>query len=149
MQNTNRISRAGLLSCAFLMSASTRAGVAIGGAILSAAIICGAPASAAEEEGTPSVMPPLIYSPSAKFCGKSSEPGGKEVCFTSSGNILQEANEGPPIDPNVFEEQQKKLQEDLQKRADEIRKKLMQGGTRPSAPLRRGSELLPPCLPNC
>jgi hypothetical protein len=134
----------------FVMSASTRAGVAIGGAILSAAIICGAPAAAAEEEGTPSAMPSLIFSPSAKFCVKSSEPGGKEVCFTGSGNILQEADEGPPTDPNVFEEQQKKLQEDLQKRADEIRKKLeSQGGTGPSAPLRKRPGLLPPCLPNC
>jgi hypothetical protein len=134
----------------FVMSASTTAGVAIGGAILSAAIICGAPTAAAEEEGTPSTMPPLVYSPSAKFCVKSSEPGGKEVCFTGSGNILQEANEGPPTDPNVFEEQQKKLQEDLQKRADEIRKKLeSQGGTGPSAPLRKGPGLLPSCLPNC
>jgi hypothetical protein len=134
----------------FVMSASTRAGVAIAGAILSAAIISGGPAAAVEEEGASSTMPPFIYSPSAKFCVKSSEPGGKEVCFTGSGNILQEANEGPPTDPKVFEEQQKKLQEDLQKRADELRKKLeSQDGTRPSAPLRRGSGLLPPCLPNC
>jgi hypothetical protein len=124
--------------------------VAIAGAILSAAIICGAPAAATEaQKGTPSAMPPLIYSPSAKFCVKSSEPGAKEVCFTSSGNILQEANEGPPTDPNVFEEQQRKLQEDLQKRADEIRKKLMQSGAGPSAPLRSGPGLLPACLPNC
>jgi hypothetical protein len=135
---------------AFVVPAPTRAGVAIAGAILSAAIICSAPAAAAEEERTPSVMPPLIYSPSAKFCVKSSEPGGKEVCFTGSGNILQETNEGPATDPNVFEEQQKKLQNDLQKRADEIRKKLeSQDGTRPSAPLPRGSGLLPACLPNC
>jgi hypothetical protein len=134
------------LRSAFVVSASTRAGTAIAGALLSAAIICGAPAAAAEEEGTPSIMP---SSPSAKFCVKSSEPGGKEVCFTGSG-ILQEANEGPPTDPNVFEEQQKKLQEDLQKRADELRKKLeSQGGTGPSAPLRKGLGLLPPCLPNC
>lgn len=133
----------------FVTSASPRAGATIAGAILSAAIISGGPTAAAEEEGTPSAMPPLVYSPSAKFCAKSSEPGGKEVCFTSSGNILPEANEGPPTDPNVFEEQQKKLQEDLQRRADEIRKKLMQGGTAPSAPLRRGSGLLPACLPNC
>jgi hypothetical protein len=121
--------------------------VAIAWAILSGAIICGAPSAAAEEEGTPSAMPPLIYSPSAKFCVKSSEPGGKEVCFTGSGNILQEANEGPPTDPNVFEEQQKKLQEDLQKRADEIRKKLeSQGGTGPSAPSVEGRGF---CLPAC
>lgn len=34
------------------------------------------------------------------------------------------AYEGPPTDPKVFEEQQKKLQEELQKRAEEARKKL-------------------------
>ena len=34
------------------------------------------------------------------------------------------AYDGPPTDPKVFEEQQKKLQEELQKRADEARKKL-------------------------
>src|SRR6266852_8356 len=50
----------------------------------------------------------------------------------NSGNSFQKANEGPATDPKVFEEQQKKLQEDLQKRADELRKKLeSQGGTLP------------------
>jgi invasion protein IalB len=49
----------------------------------------------------------------------------------NSGNSFQKANEGPPTDPKVFEEQQKKLQEDLQKRADELRKKLEQQGTPP------------------
>ncbi len=34
------------------------------------------------------------------------------------------ANEGPPTDPKVFEEQQRKLQEELQRRAEEARKKL-------------------------
>jgi hypothetical protein len=139
------------IGSSFVVSAST--GVAIAGAILSASIISGAPAVAAEaQEGAPSKMPPLIYSPSAEFCAKGSAPGAKEVCIT--GNIRlpnnQEANEGPPTDPMVFEEQQKKLQEDLQKRADELRKKLeSQGGTGPSAPLRKGPGLLPPCLPNC
>ncbi len=38
------------------------------------------------------------------------------------------AYDGPPTDPKVFEEQQKKLQEELQKRADEARKKLEQQG---------------------
>jgi invasion protein IalB len=50
----------------------------------------------------------------------------------NSGNSFQKANEGPPTDPKVFEAQQKKLQEDLQKRADELRKKLeSQGGAPP------------------
>ena len=34
------------------------------------------------------------------------------------------AYEGPPTDPKVFEEQQKKLQEELQKRAEDARKRL-------------------------
>jgi invasion protein IalB len=34
------------------------------------------------------------------------------------------ANEGPATDPKVFEEQQKKLQEELQRKAEEARKKL-------------------------
>ena len=38
------------------------------------------------------------------------------------------ANEGPPTDPKVFEEQQKKLQEELQRRAEEARKKLERNG---------------------
>ena len=47
----------------------------------------------------------------------------------NSGNSFQKANDGPPTDPKVFEEQQRKLQEDLQKRAEELRKKLeVQGG---------------------
>src|SRR5205814_4308762 len=36
------------------------------------------------------------------------------------------AYDGPPTDPKVFEENQKKLQEELQKRADQARKKLEQ-----------------------
>ena len=36
------------------------------------------------------------------------------------------ANEGPPTDPKVFEEQQKKLQAELQKKADEAAKRLQE-----------------------
>ena len=50
----------------------------------------------------------------------------------NTGNSFVKANEGPPTDPKVFEEQQKKLQEELQKRADEARKRLeSQGGAPP------------------
>jgi invasion protein IalB len=41
------------------------------------------------------------------------------------------ANEGPPTDPKMLEEQQKKLQDELQRRADEARKKLEQQQTAP------------------
>ena len=46
------------------------------------------------------------------------------------------AYDGPPTDPKVFEEQQKKLQEELQHRADEARKKLesQPGGRTAPAP---------------
>jgi hypothetical protein len=60
----------------FIVSAST--GVAIAGAILSAAIILGGPAAA---QSPTLEMPQLIYSPWAKFCGRGSL-GGREVCFT-------------------------------------------------------------------
>jgi invasion protein IalB len=44
------------------------------------------------------------------------------------------AYDGPPTDPKVFEETQKKLQEELQKRAEDARKKLeaTQGGGTPA-----------------
>jgi len=43
------------------------------------------------------------------------------------------ANEGPATDPKAYEEQQKKMQEDLQKKADELRKKLEQQQGAPAA----------------
>ncbi len=43
------------------------------------------------------------------------------------------AYDGPPTDPKVFEEQQKKLQEELQRRADEARQKLEQQQGSPGA----------------
>jgi invasion protein IalB len=48
----------------------------------------------------------------------------------ASGSFAK-AYDGPPTDPKVFEETQKKLQEELQKRADETRKKLE--ATQPTA----------------
>jgi invasion protein IalB len=46
------------------------------------------------------------------------------------------AYDGPPTDPKAFEEQQRKLQEELQKKAEEARKKLegSQGAAAPTAP---------------
>ncbi len=44
------------------------------------------------------------------------------------------AYDGPPTDPKVFEENQKKLQEELQKRADEARKRLEANPTAGGAP---------------
>ena len=49
------------------------------------------------------------------------------------------AFDGPPTDPKVFEENQKKLQEELQKRAEEQRKKLEAAGA-PGPPIRLRSK---------
>jgi invasion protein IalB len=46
---------------------------------------------------------------------------------------FSKAYDGPPTDPKVFEEQQKKLQDELQRRAEEARKKLeAQQGSAPT-----------------
>ena len=58
---------------------------------------------------------------------------GAAISFPLPLVDFAKANEGPPTDPKVFEEQQKKLQDELQKRADEARKKLEgQGGAAPT-----------------
>ena len=55
-----------------------------------------------------------------------------------TGGSFAKAFDGPPTDPKVFEENQKKLQEELQTRADETRAKLQAtqpgGGTPPATP---------------
>jgi invasion protein IalB len=193
-----------------------------------AAAAAAAPGAAPQAGVAPAEMPPLIYSPWIKFCGKGQDASAKEVCFTGkdarteagqpvvaaaliepegepvkklritlpTGLMLQygariiidkdppitgpfftcfangcmvdfdataeligklkkgqvlaiqainvnanaftfplpltdnagpsfaKANEGPPTDPKMFEEQQKKLQEELQKRAEDARRKL-------------------------
>jgi invasion protein IalB len=58
---------------------------------------------------------------------------GQAISLVLPLNDFQKAYDGPPTDPKVFEEQQKKLQEELQRRADEARKKLEQGGGAPQA----------------
>jgi invasion protein IalB len=55
---------------------------------------------------------------------------GQPISLVLPLGDFSKAYDGPPTDPKVFEEQQKKLQEELQRRADEARKKLesQQGG---------------------
>lgn len=56
---------------------------------------------------------------------------GSAISFPLPLTDFAKAHDGPPTDPKVFEEQQKKLQQELQKRAEEARKKL-QGGQAPA-----------------
>ena len=54
---------------------------------------------------------------------------GSAISFPLPLVDFAKANEGPPTDPTVFAAQKKKLQDEMQKRADEARKKLKgQGG---------------------
>jgi len=58
---------------------------------------------------------------------------GNEVTFQVPLAGFGKAFDGAPIDPQVLAEQQKKLQEELQKRSDELRAKLQGGsGTTPA-----------------
>ncbi len=58
---------------------------------------------------------------------------GQPISLVLPLTDFAKAYDGPPTDPKVFEEQQKKLQEELQKRADEARKKLEQQQGQPQA----------------
>jgi invasion protein IalB len=51
---------------------------------------------------------------------------GQPISLVLPLGDFAKAYDGPPTDPKVFEEQQKKLQDELQRRADEARKKLEQ-----------------------
>jgi invasion protein IalB len=74
------------------------------------------------------------YDASGDLVGKMKKGQGLVIqAINSTGQPLSlvlpladfgKAYDGPPTDPKVFEEQQKKLQEELQRRADEARKKL-------------------------
>lgn len=50
---------------------------------------------------------------------------GKEVTFTVPTDGFGKAFDGPPVDPQVLAEQQKKIQEELQKQAEEQRSRRM------------------------
>jgi invasion protein IalB len=58
---------------------------------------------------------------------------GQPISLVLPLTDFAKAYEGPPTDPKVFEEQQKKLQEELQRRADEARKKLENQQSQPQA----------------
>jgi invasion protein IalB len=59
---------------------------------------------------------------------------GQPISLVVPLGDFAKAYEGPPTDPKVFEEQQKKLQDELQRRAEEARKKLE--GQQQAAPTR-------------
>jgi invasion protein IalB len=83
------------------------------------------------------------YEANAEMIGKLKKGQGLVVqAINSTGQPISlvlplsdfaKAYDGAPTDPKVFEEQQRKLQEELQRRADEARKKLESQGGQPQA----------------
>jgi invasion protein IalB len=63
---------------------------------------------------------------------------GQPISLVMPLSDFAKAYDGPPTDPKVFEEQQKKLQEELQRRADEARKKLESQQNGPTSPPANG-----------
>jgi invasion protein IalB len=56
---------------------------------------------------------------------------GREVTFAVSTGGFGKAFDGPAIDPKVLEEQQRKMQEELKRRSDELRQRLMSNSGAP------------------
>jgi invasion protein IalB len=97
---------------------------------------CFANGCMADYEGTPDLITKLKKGQSLQV--QAINLAGTQVNFPVPLAEFAKANEGPPTDPKVFEAQQKKLQEELQKRAEDARKKLESQGqaAAPAAPSR-------------
>jgi len=76
----------------------------------------------ADYEGTPDLIQALKKGQTLTI--QAINLAGAEVSFPLPLADFAKANEGPPTDPKEIEAQQKKLQDELQKRAEEARKKL-------------------------
>jgi len=95
------------------------------------------------DQGTPTQRPYVIcfpngcmsdYEADADMVGKLKKgqgliiqainAGGQPISLALPLGDFAKAYDGPPTDPKVLEEQQKKLQDELQKRAEDARKKL-------------------------
>ena len=70
---------------------------------------------------------------------------GREVTFAVPMAGFGKAFDGPPIDPKVLEEQQRKMQEEIKRRSDELRQRLMSNS---GAPAQTPAANAPPAEPN-
>ena len=96
---------------------------------------CFANGCMADYEGTPDLVTKLKKGKQLQV--QAININGSQISFPVPLTEFQKANEGAPSDPKKYEEEQAKLQAELQKRAEEQRKKLeAQGGAAP-APAQR------------
>jgi invasion protein IalB len=85
-------------------------------------VICFANGCMSDYEATPEVLANLKKS--QNLIVQAINANGQPLTLPLPLGDFAKAYDGPPTDPKVFEEQQKKLQEELQKRAEDARKKL-------------------------
>ena len=96
---------------------------------------CFANGCMADYEGTPDLITKLKKGQSLQV--QAININGTQISFPVPLVEFAKANEGAPSDPKKYEEDQAKLQAELQKRAEEQRKKLeSQGQAAPAAPTR-------------
>ena len=90
-------------------------------------VICFQNGCMSDYEATPEVISNLKKGQSLVVQAINSNGAPLTLALPLSGEFAK-AYDGPPTDPKQFEETQKKLQDELQKRAEETRKKLEQQG---------------------
>jgi invasion protein IalB len=95
---------------------------------------CFANGCMADYEGTPDLITKLKKGQSMLV--QAININGAQISFPVPLAEFAKANEGAPSDPKKYEEEQQKLQAELQKRAEEQRKKLEAQGQAPAAPTR-------------
>jgi invasion protein IalB len=83
---------------------------------------CFANGCMADYEGTPDLVTKLKKGKQLQV--QAININGSQISFPVPLTEFQKANEGAPSDPKKYEEEQQKLQNELQKRAEEQRKKL-------------------------
>src|SRR5207245_10495807 len=88
-------------------------------------VICFANGCMSDYEATPQLITDLKKGQNLVVQAINSNGAPLTLPLPLTGEFAK-AYDGSPTDPKVFEENQKKLQEELQKRADEARKKLEQ-----------------------
>jgi invasion protein IalB len=89
-------------------------------------VICFANGCMSDYEATPELLTNMKKGQNlvVQAINSNGQPLTLPLPLQETGSSFAKAYDGPPTDPKVFEENQKKLQEELQKRAEEARKKL-------------------------
>jgi len=92
---------------------------------------CFANGCMSDYEGTPELIAKLKKGQTLSV--QAINLGGTQISFPVPLGDFAKVNEGAPMDPKELEAREKKMQEDLQKKGEEMRKKLEQQGQAPAA----------------